>query len=232
LSHAFQIENVWKKYGYRHALSGVNLEVAEGECLAILGPNGAGKSTLLRILATRVRPTSGRITVFGQDLLSKAADIRRDLGVVFHEPCLRTDLTLAQNLLFFASLYPTTIDANHVESLVERLGLDVRQHDPIRGFSRGMMQRATLIRSLLHNPRIWLLDEPFTGLDPRGRHLLEALIREEHERGRTIVMVSHDVEQSLRIGQRSVVIAEGELRAEGETEVREYFVAAAGRESA
>ena len=94
-----------------------------------------------------------------------------------------------------------------------------------------MMQRATLVRSLLHDPRIWLLDEPFTGLDPQGQVLLEALIGEEHDRGRTVVMVSHDVEQSLRVARRAVVIDEGELRAEGNQAVRDYF-GSVGKESA
>ena len=231
MSHAFQIENIWKKYGYRNALSGVDLEVSEGECLAILGPNGAGKSTLLRILATRVRPTSGRVLALGKDLAASAAEIRRTIGVVFHEPCLRTDLTLDQNLRFFASLYPERVDPARIDSLVERVGLDTRQHDPVRSFSRGMLQRATLVRSLLHDPRIWLLDEPFTGLDPQGQVLLEALIGEEHDRGRTVVMVSHDVEQSLRVARRAVVIDEGELRAEGNQSVRDYF-GSVGKESA
>lgn len=231
MSQAFLVENLWKKYGYRNALSGIDLEISAGECLAILGPNGAGKSTLLRVLATRSSPTSGRVSVLGQDVSKRATQLREKIGVVFHEPCLRHDLSLIQNLQFFAGLYPNCRVDERALSLIETVGLADRQHDPVRDFSRGMMQRATLVRSLLHDPSIWLLDEPFTGLDPEGQRMLETLLVEEHQSGRTIVFVSHDVDQSLRVAKRVVVIDDGELRAEGEEAVRAHFGVSGGKEN-
>lgn len=221
---ALEVENLWKKYGFRLALSRVSLELDTGDCLALFGANGAGKSTLLKILATRTAPTSGRGTIFGQDLVRQRGAIRGDLGVVFHESALRSDLTLDENLRFYASLYGRSRLSEATEELVETLGLGDRRREPVRNFSRGMIQRATLIRSLVHDPRLWLLDEPFTGLDPRGREQLAGVIRAEHERGRTIVFITHDIERGLGLASRSACLRSGELVSEDPDEIRQILL--------
>ncbi len=225
---AVRIEALWKRFGYRAALRGVDLSIDRSSCFAIYGANGAGKSTLLRVLATLVRPTSGRLEVLGHDTAREGQAVRRQIGVVLHESCLRADLTLAENIRFFCSLYGVSPRRSEIGELVERLGLADRQHDPVRNFSRGMLQRATLVRSLLHDPAVWLLDEPLTGLDPEGRAEVEALIRDQHRSGRTVIFITHNVEVGLRLADDAVVLGDGDIVARGRDGVRQVFAAASG----
>ncbi|MBI4587183.1 MAG: ABC transporter ATP-binding protein [Planctomycetes bacterium] len=220
---AVQVEQLWKRYGYRQALRGLQLEIPAECSFAIFGPNGAGKSTLLKILATRVQPTSGRARVFGLDLRRQPLEARRRIGTVFHESCLRGDLTLNENLRYYASLFEVKEGWSRVEGLVARLGLSSRRHEPVRGFSQGMMKRATLIRSLLHDPRLWLLDEPFAGLDPDGQALLEELIQEERRAGRTVVFVIHDVAVGLRLADDAALLENGDVAARGVENLKARF---------
>lgn len=216
---AVRVENVWKRFGYRRALAGVDLEVESGASVVIFGANGAGKSTLLKILATRSRPSSGRLSVFGHDLSGNVLQARREIGVVFHEACLRSDLTLDENLRFHAGLYGVR-DMTRVNEMVELLGLQTRRGEPIRVFSQGMLKRAALIRSLIHDPRLWLLDEPFAGLDPDGQRLLEEVVVAERARGRTVVFITHDIERGLGLAEDAVLLRNGEVVARGKETVR------------
>ena len=222
------IENLWKRFGFRRALVGIDFEVTTGRCVAVLGPNGAGKSTLMRILATRSRPTSGKVEVFGRDVRSDTVPVRRDIGVVFHENCLRSDLTLDENLAFYAGLYGLDEPRPHADRLLEALGLTERRSDPIRTFSQGILKRATLVRSLQHDPRLWLLDEPFSGLDPEGRAALAQLIRAERDGGRTVIFITHDIDRGLELADDALLLRDGEVAARGVEPVRREL-AAAGR---
>jgi heme exporter protein A len=228
---AIRVENLWKRFGHRRALAGIDLEVAQGAALAVFGPNGAGKSTLLKILATRARPTSGRVAILGQDLSRAAAAVQRSLGAVFHESCLRGDLSLDENLRFYEGLYGLGRRPPAVIALVERLGLAERLGDPLKSFSQGMTRRAAIIRSLIHAPPLWLLDEPFSGLDPSGRVLVEGLMRERRAAGQTIVFVTHDVERGLALADDAVLIERGEVAARGrDATARRLASAGAGGE--
>jgi ABC-type multidrug transport system ATPase subunit len=206
-----------KRFGYREALRGVDLEIPASGCFAIFGPNGAGKSTLLRIIATRMRPTAGRAEILGLDVLREGARARAALGVVFHDTFLRGDLTLDENLRLHADLFGLRpADARErADRLVARLGLAARLHDPTRTFSQGMARRATIARSLLHGPRVWILDEPFSGLDPEGCAVLEGIIGEEKAAGRAVVLVTHDVEIGLRLADDGAAIEGGRVVARG-----------------
>jgi heme exporter protein A len=179
-----------RHYGERAALADVSFSVASGETLGLFGPNGAGKSTLLRILATLLRPHGGELRVLGGELPSEAWKVRGRVGYVGHEPLLYRELSGRQNLAFHARLFD--VAQTRVDQLLEAVGMQRRADDPVRELSRGMVQRLSTARALLHDPPLLLLDEPYSGLDPAARDLLDPLIGKPS--GRTRVLVSHDLE--------------------------------------
>jgi heme exporter protein A len=168
----------------------VSFSVGSGETLGLFGPNGAGKSTLLRILATLLRPHGGELRVLGGELPSEAWKVRGRVGYVGHEPLLYRELSGRQNLTFHARLFD--VAQTRVDQLLEAVGMQRRADDPVRELSRGMVQRLSTARALLHDPPLLLLDEPYSGLDPAARDLLDPLIGKPS--GRTRVLVSHDLE--------------------------------------
>jgi heme exporter protein A len=168
----------------------VSFSVGSGETLGLFGPNGAGKSTLLRILATLLRPHGGELRVLGGELPSEAWKVRGRVGYVGHEPLLYRELSGRQNLAFHARLFD--VAQTRVDQLLEAVGMQRRADDPVRELSRGMVQRLSTARALLHDPPLLLLDEPYSGLDPAARDLLDPLIGKPS--GRTRVLVSHDLE--------------------------------------
>ena len=222
---AVWVQGLRKSFGYREALRGIDLEIPAASCFVLFGPNGAGKSTLLRILSTRMRPSSGQIRILGQDPARDGAAVRARLGVVFHEHFLRGDLTLDENLRYYAQLQglPADLARARGEELAAKFGLAPRRHDLVRTFSQGMVKRATLMRSLLHGPRVWILDEPFSGLDPEGRALLEEMVREKRGEGCAVILVTHDVGVGLRLADGCVLLEDGALRARGRSEVERYL---------
>jgi heme exporter protein A len=213
---AVRLRGIRKRFGYRETLRGIDLELEEGGSLAVFGPNGAGKSTLLRIIATLWSPSAGGGEIFGGDLRRDARRIRGRLGAVLHQSFLRPELTLRENLRFTRDLYGLS-GPDPSGELLERFTLSHRLDDPIATFSQGMLKRASIIRSLVHSPALWLLDEPFSGLDPAGRGLLEELIRDYGQRGGACILVTHDHDAGLRLAERSIVLEDGEIvRARGE----------------
>jgi ABC-type multidrug transport system ATPase subunit len=165
--------------------------------------------------------------VFGCDVLRDRREVRRRVGVVFHDSGLRADLTLDENVRFFCGLYGAGAEPRRADALLERLRLRERRRDQVRTFSRGMLQRAALVRSLLHDPALWLLDEPFTGLDPEGQSALESLIGEEVRHGRTVVVVTHQVDVGLRLADDAVLIEEGAIALAGREAIRRHHAASA-----
>jgi heme exporter protein A len=187
---ALEVEELERRYGERAALSGVSFSLGEGQTLGLFGPNGAGKSTLLRVLATLLRPHAGRVRVLGADLPGEAWRVRGRVGYMGHEPLLYRDLSGRENLLFHARLH--RVDEARVPELIAAVGMQRRADDPVRELSRGMVQRLAAARALLHDPPLLLLDEPYSGLDPPARELLDPLIGRTS--GRTRVLVSHDLD--------------------------------------
>lgn len=202
-----EVQGLVKTFGLRPVLRGLNLSVARGECVALLGPNGSGKTTLMRTLAALSRPTAGSVTIGGWSLPGEAAAVRARLGVVAHLPLLYDDLTAEENLRFFARLYGTPAD--HIPSVLERVGLTKRAKDRVATFSRGMQQRLGIARAILHQPDVLLFDEPYTGLDVEGSAMLDGLIRELTAAGKTLVMTSHDLERAITLSQRVLILARG-----------------------
>jgi heme exporter protein A len=191
------------------ALKGVDFAVQTGSCVALFGSNGAGKTTLLRVLAGLLRPTSGRVELLGIPLPG-SPDLRRRIGVVAHDSFLYPDLSAAENLRYYARLYGVS-NATRSSELLANFGLEAVAHRPVRTYSRGMLQRLSLARAILHGPELLLLDEPFAGLDPAVSALLEQTLHSLHASGATIIFSSHDLDGGLRIAHRVVIMSSGRI---------------------
>jgi heme exporter protein A len=192
-------------------LAGVDLVVEGGECVALLGANGAGKTTLIRLLATLLRPSGGRLRLFGEDAALRTPAVLRRIGWVGHESACYGDLTAGENLAFYAELYGVPERAARVRELVGWAGLDGAARRPVRTFSRGMTQRLALARALLHRPELLLLDEPFSGLDPQATAMLETLLVELRRSGHAIVLSTHDVPRAAALATRVVMLHRGRI---------------------
>jgi len=204
------IDNVVKQYGSQLVLRGASLQVDAGQFVTLVGANGAGKSTLLKMVATLSQPTSGSVTVGGWPLRSHAENVRQHLGLISHQSLLYPDLTAGENLHFFAKLYGIPDRNKRVQATLKRVGLSTRERDPVRTFSRGMVQRLTIARATLHEPDILLLDEPYTGLDQQASNVLDQLLQAEKSAGRTILMITHDL-HSLSFCDRVVMLHKGKI---------------------
>ncbi len=190
---AIELDGLARHYGERTALRDVTLTVERGQSLAVFGPNGAGKSTLLRVLATLLRPHSGRVRVLGEELPRQGWAVRGRLGLLGHDPLLYRDLSAEENLRFHARLHG--VARSRAAELLERVGLAPRAREPVRSLSRGMVQRLAVCRAVLHDPELLLLDEPWSNLDPAASELVEPLIGRSS--GRTRVLSSHDPARGL-----------------------------------
>lgn len=207
---AIEIRRLRKAFGQRLALKNIDLNVRRGESLVILGPNGAGKTTLIKVLAGLARPTAGQVKVMGLDLATEATDIRRLLGVVLHQPLLYDDLSGYENLKFYGRMFGVPALESRIEFLIEKVGLSTRIHDLVRTLSRGMQQRLSLARAMLHDPPIVLLDEPETGLDQEARAILREIVAAPVG-ARTMIMTTHNLEHGLRMADRIVILAQGKV---------------------
>ncbi len=213
---AIVLENVEKRFGRLAALEGIDL-VVPGGALALLGPNGAGKSTLLRLIATLSKPTRGRIFIRGVDARAEPERVRADIGLISHQTLLYEDLTACENLRFYGRLYGLRNLKERVRTALEGVGLSSREHDRVRGFSRGMKQRLAIARATLHHPAILLLDEPFTGLDAAACGMLNTRLNQLRLEGRTIVLVTHDLQRGLTLTDRFAILNMGRFVAKGDT---------------
>ena len=207
---ALEVEGLTRIFGPRKALDGVSFVVPTGAFLSIFGPNGAGKTTLLRTLTTLQNPSSGTARVFGLDVVKDAVELRSRIGLISHNALLYPDLSAEENLLFFAEMYGIADPADRVKELLDSVELLHRRFDLVRTFSRGMLQRLSIARALLHRPDVLFLDEPYSGLDPHAMDILDNLIaqvRTQH----TFVMVSHDLVKGLELCSHALILAKGKV---------------------
>jgi heme exporter protein A len=188
-SNAVEVDGLTRRYGDRVALDRVSFSVPAGSTLAVFGPNGAGKTTLLKVLATLLRPHEGTVKVLGCDLPDEAWKLRGQVGYLGHDPALYRSLSARENLVFAARLHG--VGEARVDELLEAVGLARRAGDPVQEFSRGMRQRIAAARTVLHEPKVLLLDEPWSAIDPHAISLLEPLIG--RAAGLTRILVTHDV---------------------------------------
>ncbi len=202
--------DVSRHFGRRRVLNRVSLTCEAGEIIALLGPNGAGKSTLLSIAATLLDPSSGEVRYGDHTARAAGAALRGRIGVLGHDLYVYPELSAAENLLFFGRIYGLEDVAGRVAAALERAGLSQRD-DAVTGFSRGMRQRLALERALLHDPRLVLLDEPFTGLDDAATAALSARLQDLRAAGRIVLVTTHDLETIEPLVDRAVVLHAGRL---------------------
>ena len=208
---AIAASDLYKSMDDRPILRAINLQVARGEFVALLGANGAGKSTLLKILATLSGPDGGELSLFGQSVRDNPISLRARIGLIGHQAMLYRDLSARENLELFGKLYGVRAAGQRAAQMLETVGLSDRADDPVKAFSRGMMQRVAIARALMHDPELILADEPFSGLDNPSCQTVERLLHMLHQDGRTIVLVNHDIPQSLQLAQRVVVLHQGQM---------------------
>ncbi len=203
--------DVARHFGRRKALSQITFHCDAGDIVGLLGPNGAGKSTLLSILATLAAPSVGRVEYGGRTAEEAGAAVRGRIGMLGHDLFLYPELTARENLTFFAELYGLAGVPGVVHQSLEHADLVSRADDAISGFSRGMRQRVALERALLHNPRLILLDEPFTGLDQASTAALVARLQERQRAGCIIIAATHDLDVVDGVLTRAVYLRNGRL---------------------
>jgi heme exporter protein A len=202
---------VSRNFGRRRALNRVSFDCRAGEVIALLGPNGAGKSTLLGITATLLAPSSGQVHYGEHTANGSAHALRERIGLLGHDLYIYPELSAAENLRFFAQIYRLTEVEERVRTALERADLTHRRDDPVSNYSRGMRQRLALERSLLHDPRLVLLDEPFTGLDDAATAALKARLAGLREMGRIVLVTTHDLETIEPLVDRAFVLHNGRL---------------------
>jgi heme exporter protein A len=202
------VRELTKSFGRRRALAGVSFSLSPGECLAVFGPNGAGKSTLLRVLAGLLAPSSGKAMVSGVQLPA-GAEVRARVGLISHHTMLYEALSARENVAFAARLYSSADIAKRVEDSLARMSILDRADTPVRSLSRGMQQRVSIARSMVHSPQLVLADEPYSGLDESGARALTELLQDLRSSGTTIIIVTHNLAEGLALASRAAVMNAG-----------------------
>lgn len=215
-----QIKSLVKTYGLLPVLRKLDLDINRGEFVALLGPNGSGKSTLLALMSGLTRPNAGRILVGGWEMPKESVAVRAQIGMVSHKSLLYHNLTARENLLFFARLYdlPPKTMRDRINALLVQVGLEKRGDDLVRTYSRGMQQRLSIARALLHDPYILLFDEPYTGLDQNAANTLDGLLLDARQGTQTIIMATHQLERAGRLADRVVILSRGKVGYDAPTE--------------
>jgi heme ABC exporter ATP-binding subunit CcmA len=211
--NAVGVEGVWKYYGDYPALRNVNLQAEPGACLALIGRNGAGKTTLLRTIAGFSRPGKGNISIFGDSPRNTGA--RRKMGYIGHGISVYDELSALENLTLYGKLYALPDPKKSALQWLERTGLERVKDGLVREFSRGMRQRLAVARAFLHEPKVLLLDEPFTALDDRAIAVLQRLLREALNEGKTIVMSTHQLREALELATHVALLNRGAVAFHG-----------------
>jgi heme exporter protein A len=205
-----EVSDLARVFGPRRAVSGVSFSLAAGECLAVFGPNGAGKTTLLRVLAGLLKPTTGSARVSGISLPGGAL-ARSRIGLISHHTMLYDALSARENVSFVARLYGMR-DANaRVDDALQRMAMLDRANTPVRSLSRGMQQRVSIARAMVHSPQLVLADEPYSGLDDSGARALTALLQELRAAGAAVIIVTHNLVEGLSLATRAVVMQAGKF---------------------
>lgn len=197
-----------RSFGARPAVTGVSLTLAPGDCLALFGPNGAGKTTLLRLLGGLLRPTSGSAAIEGVRLPG-GADVRARVGLVSHQTMLYDALTARENIEFAARMYGVSDVRRAASEVLARLGATSFADVRVRSLSRGMQQRVSVARAIVHKPSVLLADEPFTGLDASGAAALTGMLAGLRDSGATIIIVTHNLDEALAICTAAAIMREG-----------------------
>jgi heme ABC exporter ATP-binding subunit CcmA len=205
-----------RQFGVQRAVDRVSISLVPGRVLGVFGPNGAGKTTLLKILAGGLRATSGRLLVDGRPVEDLDRSWRRRIGVVSHQSFLYGQLTVTENLRFYGRLYGLRDLRERIPDRLERGGLEDRASEPVRALSRGLRQRVAVVRALLHDPDVVLLDEPFTGLDAHAAEVLRGQLKGLKDGSRAVVLVTHHLTQGVALSDDVVIQVGGRFVVEAE----------------
>jgi ABC-2 type transport system ATP-binding protein len=214
--NAIEVRNIVKTFGDFTAVKGITFDVEQGEIFGLLGPNGAGKSTLIRMLVTLLLPTSGTAVVNGFDVVKAADGVRHSIGVIPQAMTSDLELSVEENLIIFAKLYgvPRAKREKLIDELLEAVELTQWRDKQVKNLSGGMRRRVEIARGLVHEPRIFFLDEPTTGLDPVSRvHVWEMLAKIKSERDLTILITTHYMDEADKLCDRIAIVDHGELKA-------------------
>jgi heme exporter protein A len=206
IDSALQLDSVSRAFDTRKVLKGIDLTVPKGQSLYVCGVNGAGKSTLLNIIAGLIAPDDGTVSVCGNYIAKHPQKTKSLIGFISHKPMLYNELTVTENLHFFADLYGIEKPADRINQLLQDLGLSSYRHDSVGILSRGWLQRLSIARALLHQPDILLADEPFTGLDTEANTHFISIIKDFITSSRTVIMTTHDISVGLSCCDRVVVL--------------------------
>ena len=242
MGYAIETQGLTKSFNGLLAVNNVSMKVKDGLIFGLLGPNGAGKSTLLRMICTLLRPTAGKAFVEGHDIEKETNEVRKALGVVQEKLLLYPILTARENLELFGRLYNMDSDTvnEKVDSLLEEVKLTSVKDRPVGTYSTGMRQRVNIVRALIHDPRIVILDEPTNGLDPQSARWVRDYIKGLKERGLTVVLITHDMHEADELSEELAIMDKGEVLAVGRSAelkakynvegIEELFLTLTGRE--
>jgi heme ABC exporter ATP-binding subunit CcmA len=206
-----EVNGLTRSFGKIVALDYIDLNLKEGEFLTVFGPNGAGKTTLIGVLSTLVKPTSGKILFFGKSVKDDSNHLRRSIGVIEHQPLLYNQLTALENLKFYGRMYGVNLLGERIEEVLEEVNLLERANDMSGTFSRGMLQRLSIARAMLHQPSVYLLDEPYSGLDQHSGDKLRDMLAKLKSQGKTILMTTHNLERGFELSDRNVIMVNGKI---------------------
>ena len=210
MDEAVRVEGLVKRFGSLVAVAGISFTVLQGEIFGIVGPNGAGKTTTLEIIEGLQKPTQGKVTVLGLDILDQPAKVKARIGVQLQSSAYYDHLTLKEVLALLGTFYPTRVSP---DALLERVGLLDKADSRVKQLSGGQKQRFTVAASLVNDPELVILDEPTTGLDPQARRNLWELVRDIHQGGATVILTTHYMEEAEILCHRLAIMDQGQLMA-------------------
>ena len=206
-----EVKGLIKKFGHKTALRNVDIFLAEGDSLALFGPNGAGKSTLIQVLCSLLQPTSGSVRIAGYEARRDREALHQIIGLIGHQTFLYPDLTAYENLKFYGAMYGVARLNDRIPEVLDLVGLSDFRNDVVQNFSRGMQQRLSIGRAIIHDPMIIFLDEPFTGLDQQGSENFVKLILQFRDQGKTVIMASHHLHLGLKLCDRAAILKSGKV---------------------
>jgi heme exporter protein A len=206
-----KVERIKKSFGLRRVLENVTFSVDRGTVYTLFGPNGSGKTTMIHLLSTLMKPNEGTITYNGESIAVLDASYRKRIGLLTHESFLYDNLTGYENLHFYGRIYGVRRIEKRIEELAKMFTLEGRMDEPIRNFSRGMKQRISIIRSLIHDPDVLLLDEPYTGLDEIGAQRLETQLSLMVKEGRIVIITTHNILRGYQVAMKLGILSRGEI---------------------
>jgi ABC-type multidrug transport system ATPase subunit len=217
-------KDIKKSFGRLNVLNGVNISINQGDIYILFGSNGVGKTTFIKILSTILLPDSGELFLFGARVERRSKEIKARIGFMSHEPYLYKELTAFENLNFYANLFSIEDKNERIDELLKEVGLFHRSHDKVGSFSRGMKQRLSLARAILHSPDIIFMDEPYTGLDIKAQEILNKIIISLNQKGKIFFLITHDVGRGFEIANRSGILSNGQIVYEIERGEKKSFL--------